>query len=63
MLCIKSVKYPSDKFNILDYNKFNTSPTKSAKQKLRHKKASTNLIINSSFYCLPRLWNSLATCY
>ena len=53
------VKYPSDKFNILDYIEFNTSPTRSAKQKLRHKQANTNLIMNSYFYCLPRLWNSL----
>ena len=59
MLVIISVKYPSDKFNILDYIEFNTSPTRSAKQKLRHKQANTNLIMNSYFYCLPTLWNSL----
>ena len=60
---IKSVKCPTDKFNILDYIKFNTGPTRSAKQKLRHKQANTNLVINSYFYRLPRLWNSLATCH
>ena len=47
MFFIKSVKYPSDKFNILDYVEFNTSSTRSAKQKLRHKQANTNLIMNS----------------
>ena len=41
MFFIKSVKYPSDKFNILDYVEFNTSSTRSAKQKLRHKQANT----------------------
>ena len=56
---IKSVKYPSDKFNNLDYAEFNTSSTRSAKQKLRHKKANINLIMNPYFYSLPRLWNSL----
>ena len=56
---IKSVKYPTDKFNILDYIGFNTGSTKFAKQKLRHKQAKTNLIINSYFYRVPRLWNSL----
>ena len=60
MFFIKSVKYPSDKFNILDYVEFNTiALTRSAKQKLRHKQANTNLIMNSYFYRLPRLWNSL----
>ena len=53
MFFIKSVKYPSDKFNILDYIKFNTSPTRSAEHKLRHKQANTNLIMNSGFYHLP----------
>ena len=59
MFFIKSVKYPSDKFNILDYVEFNTSSTRSAKQKLRYKQANTNFIMNSYFYRLPRLWNNL----
>ena len=59
MFFIKSVKCPTDKFNILDYIEFNTGPTRSAKQKLRHKQANTNLVMNSYFYRLPRLWNSL----
>ena len=44
---------------MLDYVEFNTSSTGSAKQKLRHKQANTNLIMNSYFNRLPRLWNSL----
>ena len=59
MFFIKSVKCPTDKFNILDYIEFNTGPTRSAKQKLKHKQANTNLVMNSYFYRLPRLWNSL----
>ena len=59
MFFIKSVKCPTDKFNILDYIEFNTGPTRSAIQKLRHKQANTNLVMNSYFYRLPRLWNSL----
>ena len=42
----RSVKYhASDKFNILDHIEFNTSPTRSAKQKLRYKQANTIILL------------------
>ena len=52
MFFIKSVKCPSGKFNILDYIEFNTSPTRSAKQKLRHKQTLILLWIPISIICL-----------
>ena len=56
---IKSLKQPSDKFNILDHVSFTTVTTRSAGIKLYPKTASTNYIMNTYFYRLPRLWNSL----
>jgi len=50
---IKSIKHPSDKFDILNHVNCTTSTTRSAGIK---KTAHINPIINS---CLPRLWNSL----
>ena len=56
---IKSVKFPSEKFNILDYVEFTSGSTRSAGLKLKHKSASTNNVMNSYFYHIPRLWNSI----
>ena len=56
---IKSIKYPSNKFDILNYVNFTTDSTKFAGTKLYPKTAHTNVIMNSCFYHLPRLWNSL----
>ena len=56
---IKSIKYPSDKFDILNYVNFTTGSTRSAGTKLYPKTARTNVIMNSYFYRLSRLWNSL----
>ena len=56
MLFINSVKSPSDKFNILEFT-FGT--TRSAGLKLKHNSASTNNVMNSYFYRIPRLWNSI----
>jgi len=55
----KSLKQPSDKFNILDHVTFTTGTTRSAGIKLYPKTASTNYIMNAYFYRLPCLWNSL----
>ena len=65
MFFIKSVKFPSEKFNILDYVEFTSGSTRSAGLKLKHnyKSASTNNVMNSYFYRIvrriPRLWNSI----
>jgi len=59
MFFIKSMKLPSDKFNIFDHVKFTSGPTRSAGLKFRHKTASTNSVMNSYFYCKPILWNSI----
>ena len=56
---IKSIKHPTDKFDILDYVNFTTGTTRSAGTKLYPKTARTYPIMNSYFYRLPRLWNSL----
>ena len=56
---IKSIKFPSEKFSILDYVEFGSGHTRSAGVKLKHKTAPTNNMMNSYFYCLPRLWNSI----
>jgi len=56
---IKSLKQPSDKFNVLNHVDFTTGTTRSSGIKLYPKTASTNYIMNSYFYHLPRLWNSL----
>ena len=59
MFFIKSVKFPSEKFNILDYVEFTSGSTRLAGLKLKHKSTSTNNVMNSYFYRIPRLWNSI----
>ena len=56
---IKYIKNPSDKFDILNYTNFTTGSTRSAGTKLYPKIDHINPIMNSYFYRLPRLWNSL----
>jgi len=53
------IRNPTDKFNILNYVNFTTVSTRSSGTKLYHKTAHTNAVMNSYFFCLPRLWNSL----
>ena len=50
---IKSLKTPTDKFNILNYVNFNTGSTRSSGIKLHHKTAHTNAAMNS--YCFAYL--------
>jgi len=52
---IKSLKQPSDKFNVLNYIDFTTGTTRSAGIKFYPKTASTNYILNSYFYHLHGL--------
>ena len=59
MFFIKSVKFPSEKFNMLNFVEFISGPTRSAGYKLRHMIASKYSVMNSYFYRIPRLWNSL----
>ena len=57
---VKSLKQPSDHFNILNYVAFSNSRTRSATaHKLRHNYSPNNKIRNSYFNRLPRLWNAL----
>jgi len=56
---LKSLNNPSERFNILNYVNFSTGPTRPAGTKLFHKTTSTSSIMNSYFYRLPKLWNSL----
>ena len=59
MFFINSVKSSSDKFNILDYVEFTFGTTRSTGLKLKHKSAPTNNVMNSYFYRIPRLCNSI----
>ena len=57
---IKSLKYPSDHFNICNYVQFSVNHTRSATYlKLRHSICSTKAEHNFYFNRIPRLWNSL----
>ena len=57
---IKSIKQPSDNFNILHHVSFSKSNTRSSSHnKLNHTYSHNNKIRNSYFVRLPRLWNSL----
>jgi len=57
MFFVKAFKSPNDKFNFVE---FSSGPTRAAGHKLKHKSGTTNSVINSYFFCLPKLWNSLA---
>ena len=64
LLFIKSLKYPSVSFNILDFVSFCSRSTRSAadlKIQLSSANCSTNHIRHFHFSGLPRLWNYLPT--
>ena len=64
LLFIKSLKYPSESFNILDFVSFCSGPSRSAahlKLQLSPANRSTNRIRHFYFSRLPRLWNYLPT--
>ena len=57
---IKSIKLPSDNFNVLHFVSFSSSNTRSSSHnKLNHNYSRSNKIRNSYFVRLLRLWNSL----
>ena len=60
MFFIKSLKFPTDHFNINNFISFSTSNTRSATHnKLNHTKSATNSHRHFYFNRLPRLWNSI----
>lgn len=59
MFFVKSVKFPSPTFNILDYVSFANFKTRSSSSKLKHTLSSTTSSAHFYFNRLPRLWNSL----
>ena len=64
LLFIKSLKYPSESFNILDFVSFCSGSSRSAahlKLQLSPANRSTNRIRHFYFSRLPRLWNYLPT--
>ena len=64
LLFIKSLKYPSESFNILDFVSFCSGSSRSAahlKLQLSPANRSTNRIRHFHFSRLPRLWNYLPT--
>jgi len=56
---VKSLKFPNNSFDILNFVSFSINHTRSSGSKLYHKLSPTNLISNTYFHRLPRLWNSL----
>ena len=58
---VKSLKQPSNHFNILNYVRFSKNRTRSAtNNKVLHNYSCNNKIPNSYFYHLSRLWNAFA---
>ena len=57
---IKHIKYPTDNFNIFNHVTFSHGSTRSSSHsKLHHKYSASNLLRNSYFCRLPKIWNSL----
>ena len=57
---VKSLKQPSDRFNVRDFVQFTSTSTRSSTFfKLRHSFCSNKIQSNSYFNRIPRLWNSL----
>ena len=56
---LKSLRSPSQSFNILDYVSFSSSSTRSFGIKLQHQFSRNNKSHHFFFIRLPRLWNSL----
>ena len=60
MFLVKSLKFPSDHFNICDYLQFCSRPTRACHNlKLKHSLCRSNLECSFYFNRIPRLWNSL----
>ena len=59
LFLIKSLKTPSNSFNIYNYVSFNKCNTRSSSNKLCHKSSNNIIAANSYFYRIPRLWNAL----
>ena len=60
MLLVKSIKYPSDHFPILNFVKFCSHPTRAGHSfKLKHSLCRSNFEQSYYFNRIPRLWNSL----
>ena len=60
MFLVKSLKFPSDHFNICDYLQFCSRPTRACHNlKLKHSLCRSNLEHSFYFNRIPRLWNSL----
>ena len=57
---VKSIKAPTDHFNIFDFVQFSSLHTRSSSNlKLKHSLSSNKFERNSYFNRIPRLWNSL----
>jgi len=62
MFIIRSLKGPTDAFNIYDHVTFHTGSTRSSTHlKLKHVLSRTNSARHLYFNRMPRLWNSLPT--
>ena len=60
MFLVKSLKFPSDHFNICDYLQFCSRPTRACHNlKLKHSLCRSNLERSFYFNHIRRLWNSL----
>ena len=62
MFLIKSIRSPTDHFNIYNFVEFSSRPTRSCSNfKLKHSISRTKMEGNFYFNRIPRLWNSLPT--
>ncbi len=60
ILFVKSLKYPSASFNVLNYVTFSSSNTRSSRSgKLNHIGSRTKFSGHFYFRRLPRIWNAL----
>ena len=56
---IKSIKTSNNSFDITEFISFSSSNTRSFGTKLCHRVSINNITLNSYYFRLPRLWNSL----
>ena len=62
LFLVKSIKYPSNHFNSLQFINFCSHTTRSSSHlKIRHTLSRNNIQSNFYFNRIPRLWNSLPT--
>ena len=59
MFLVKSMKHPSDHFDIYKFIQFSSHSTRSSSLKLRHCLSKNNTQSNFYFNRIPRLWNSI----